>query len=160
MQELRKQIAYVSQDVIIWDGSLRDNILFGMENEIDFEKYESVLKELELYEMLLDERCGEKLKSEELSIGFKQRLALARAIVVDRPIVLIDEGTANLDKLAEKNIIDNFDKWFSNKIVIIIAHGSFAYEVSNRIFLFVDNSLIESEKDDARVKRLLVNPTD
>lgn len=57
-----------------------------------------------MYELLLKE----KIESKELSVGFKQRLALARAIIVDRPIVLIDEGTANIDKLTEKKIVDNF----------------------------------------------------
>lgn len=66
------------------------------------------MKELELYELLLKEKMGEKIESKELSVGFKQRLALARAIIVDRPIVLIDEGTANIDKLTEKKIVYNF----------------------------------------------------
>lgn len=160
VKDLRKQIAYVSQEVMIWDGSLKDNILFGMESDMKLSQHESVLKELELYELVLKEKMGEKIESKELSVGFKQRLALARAIIVDRPIVLIDEGTANIDKLTEKKIVDNFREWFEDKIVIIIAHGTFAYEISNRIFLLSNSSLVETKKDDAKVRSLLLNSDD
>ena len=99
---------------------------------------------------------GEKIESKELSVGFKQRLALARAIIVDRPIVLIDEGTANIDKLTEKKIVDNFREWFEDKI----AHGTFAYEISNRIFLLSNSSLVETKKAAVKVKSLMLNSDD
>ena len=102
---------------------------------------------------------GEKIESKELSVGFKQRLALARAIIVDRPIVLTDEGT-NIDKLTEKKIVDNFREWFEDKIAIIIAHGTFVYEISNRIFLLSNSSLVETKKDVSKVRSLMLNSDD
>lgn len=155
--DVRKQIAYVSQEIFIWDGSLRENIMFGTEEDTNLEDYKEVLEELELYEMYKQEEVHTNFSSENLSVGFKQRLALARAIVADCPIVLIDEGTANIDKRTEKTISDNFSKWFKDKIVIIIAHGIIAYEVSNRFVLLDDGQLHEVEKNDPRIVHLLSN---
>ena len=117
-------VSYVSQEVPIFDGTLRENLIF--DKKISDDEIIKVLKLVCLenfYEKLekgLDTELGEK--GIRMSGGERQRVALARLFFDDSKIILLDEATSALDNITEKIVIENVLKKLSNKTIIVIAH--------------------------------------
>ena len=118
---------YVSQDVILIEGSIKNNIGFGIQEKlIDLKKIEEVCKVTDLSDFLnsldnkLDTQIGEL--GSKLSGGQKQRISIARALYFDKEIIILDEATSALDFATEKNIIHNLKLAYPEKTLIIISH--------------------------------------
>ena len=117
-------VTYISQDVPIFDGTLRENLVF--DKRISDEEIIKVLKFACLahfYEKLsdgLDTELGEK--GIRLSGGERQRVALARLFFDESKIIILDEATSGLDNITEKLVMENVLKYLKNKTLIIIAH--------------------------------------
>lgn len=130
---------YVSQDVILIDGSLKNNIGFGIQEKlIDLKKIEHVCKVTDLSDLLnnldnkLDTQIGEL--GSKLSGGQKQRISIARALYFDREIIILDEATSALDFKTEKNILNNLKLSYPEKTLIIISHREKSLSFCNKIF--------------------------
>ncbi|CEF61347.1 LP14331p [Strongyloides ratti] len=128
IQNIRSQIALVSQEPILFDCSIRENILYGLEDkEITDEEINKVIKESNIHEFIeslpdgLDTNCGSKGLS-KLSGGQKQRIAIARALIRNPKILLLDEATSALDTESEKIVQEALDKACENRTVVIVAH--------------------------------------
>ncbi|MBE5092043.1 peptidase domain-containing ABC transporter [Bacillus thuringiensis] len=145
---LRKQIAYVSQESFFFSGSIYDNLQFGLERKVSFEELIHVCKlacahdfisELPLrYETLLEENAS------NLSGGQKQRLAIARALLKNPDILILDEATSNLDSTTEKKITDMLRDLGSKEItVIMIAHRLSTVQHASKIFVMRKGNIIE-----------------
>jgi ATP-binding cassette subfamily B protein/subfamily B ATP-binding cassette protein MsbA len=125
LRSLRSQISIVSQDVFLFHGSVRDNILFGRESATSAEVEEAarvanaedfILRLPEGYDTFIGER-GVKLSG-----GQKQRLAIARAVLKDAPILILDEATSAVDTHTELLIQQALETLTRDRTAIIIAH--------------------------------------
>ncbi|MEI6170246.1 MAG: ABC transporter ATP-binding protein, partial [Pseudomonadota bacterium] len=149
LNSLRKEISLVSQDVILFDDTIRSNILYGnalaTDDEIKqackFAAAEDFVEKLpNKYETMIGEN-GVKLSG-----GQKQRLSIARAILKDSSIILLDEATSSLDSESEaviQNAIENLTK---NKTTIIIAHRLSTVIKCDKILVFENGKIVEEGK--------------
>ncbi|MDA0153281.1 cysteine/glutathione ABC transporter ATP-binding protein/permease CydC [Vibrio sp. Makdt] len=142
--QLRESISVVSQRVDILNGSLRDNLLIAKPNAND-EHLANILKDVGLEKLLendgLDSWLGDG--GRQLSGGEKRRVGIARAILHDAPILLLDEPTEGLDKQTEQSIMALFERHFEGKTVIFITHRLIGLEAMDSIVLIEQGEIVE-----------------
>ncbi|GAH66476.1 unnamed protein product, partial [marine sediment metagenome] len=125
LTSLRKQIGIVPQETILFSGSIRDNISYGKMEATDKEIVEAT-KKANAHNFIsslpdgYDTQVGER--GVRLSGGERQRIAIARAILKDPRILILDEATSAVDAEAETLIQEALEKLMKNKTTIIIAH--------------------------------------
>ncbi len=125
LDSLRSNIGYVQQDVTLFYGTIRDNILYGKPEASEEELLEAVKKSklLDFVNSLeegLDTQVGEK--GIVLSGGQKQRISLARIFLKNPPILLLDEATSALDTITERYIQEQIEELSVGRTVIVVAH--------------------------------------
>ena len=164
----RAQVAWVSQDAILFRGSLRENLLISAPIVSD-ERIIHIIKLCGLESMIvanpqgLDMQIGES--GQQLSGGQKQLLCLARALLSDIPVVLLDEPTSFLDMNTEKELLKRLKNEFINKIVLIATHRPGPLEITERLIILDDGRIAaDGLKDEVlqnvregRVKRTYAN---
>lgn len=119
----RKKIGYIPQDVYLFDGSVKENVSFGL--KFDEKKLIRVLKQSKIYDFLQTKQSYDTIVGEGgimLSGGQKQRIAIARALYKNPDILVLDEATSALDSETEKEIMDEIYDISKEKTLIIIAH--------------------------------------
>jgi ATP-binding cassette subfamily B protein len=145
LSELRKNISYVFQEPVILNMSIKDNLMYGLEN-ISFEEIKNICIKLGLHNKILSLPNGYDTiinsKTDLLSFGEKQLLSYARAILKDGDIVILDEVTSNLDLNFEQNIIEANKTLLKGKIAFIIAHRLNTIKESDLI-IFIEDKHIE-----------------
>lgn len=125
LASLREQIAIVSQEAILFEGTIRDNILYGSKNVTE-EKLQQVVEAAALKDFVaslpegLDTPVGEC--GNKLSGGQKQRVSIARALLKDAPILILDEATSALDSESELHIKESLEKLMAHRTVFMVAH--------------------------------------
>ncbi len=136
--ELRRQIGYVQQDVMLFYGSLRDNITMGapLAQDADIVKAAEIGGILGLvnqhpqgFDMLVGER------GESLSGGQRQGVAIARAVINDPPILLLDEPTSSMDFSSEDDIKRRLTEFAQGKTVLLISHRTSLLDLADRIIV-------------------------
>lgn len=146
LESLRRQIALIPQDPVLFHRTLRENICYGKpeatESEIIHAAKLSYCDEFirnipEGYEAKVGER-GTKLSG-----GEKQRVAIARAILVDAPILILDEATSSLDSVTERYIQEALEKLMQNRTTIVIAHRLSTLSRMDRILVFDQGKIVE-----------------
>lgn len=141
------QMTYVAQDIELFDMTLRDNLLLG--KNISEETFYDVLKGCCLEELLeridwnFDILIGEK--GVNLSAGEKQRINLARSLLLDRPILVLDEVTANLDPHTTEKIWSYLFKNYGHKTIIAISHEPALLKYVNKFIVFEKGVGVEKE---------------
>ena len=142
--QLRESISVVSQRVDILNGSLRDNLLIAKPQASD-EELKSILSSVGLEKLLEDNALDAWLGDggRQLSGGEKRRIGIARAILHDAPILLLDEPTEGLDKQTEKSIMALFEQHFEGKTVIFITHRLIGLEKMDSIVLIEQGEIVE-----------------
>jgi len=147
LSSLRKKISLVSQDIILFDDTVLKNLTYGYEKASKEDilqacknsaSQEFIEKLPEKYETIIGEN------GVRLSGGQKQRISIARAILKNAPIILLDEATSSLDSESEKVIHDAIENLTKNKTTIIIAHRLATIKNCNKIFLFDKGKIIDS----------------
>ncbi|CAK1696892.1 heme ABC transporter ATP-binding protein/permease CydC [Vibrio crassostreae] len=143
--QLRESISVVSQRVDILNGTLRDNLLIAKPDAND-DHLANILKDVGLEKLLentaLDSWLGDG--GRQLSGGEKRRIGIARAILHDAPILLLDEPTEGLDKQTEQSIMALFEKHFEGKTVIFITHRLIGLESMDSIVLIEQGEIVEN----------------
>lgn len=143
---LRDKIAYVSQDVFIFDGSIKENIIYGnsqaeladvieachLSNADEFIDKLPARYDTPLFE------CGSNLSG-----GQRQRIALARALIKKPEVIILDEATSNLDSLTEKEVSKTIEQLSNKMTVIIIAHRLSTIKSCDQIYLMKNGEVIE-----------------
>ncbi len=143
-------VTYVSQEAPIFDGTLRENLIF--DKKISDEKILKVLSLVFLdkfYEKLengLDTELGEK--GVRMSGGERQRVALARLFFDDSKIIILDEATSAMDNITEKQVMENVVKQLNNKTLIVIAHRLETIKDVDKIYVLSDGIIQEQGKYD------------
>ncbi len=163
LKSLRKNIAEVSQDVFLFNGSIADNIKYGNENATDemviaaaraANAHDFIMEFPDGYNTCVGERGG------LLSGGQKQRIAIARAILKDAPILLLDEATSALDTQSEKLIQSALNELMQGRTTFVIAHRLSTILDADIICVIKDGHIVEMGTDaelcalDGEYKRL------
>lgn len=143
--QLRESISVVSQRVDILNGTLRDNLLIARPEATD-EHLANILKDVGLEKLLENNALNSWLGDggRQLSGGEKRRIGIARAILHDAPILLLDEPTEGLDKQTEQSIMTMFEKHFEGKTVIFITHRLIGLESMDSIVLIEQGEIVEN----------------
>lgn len=149
IKDTRLDLVFVSQEVELFDLSIRDNLCLG--KNISEDKLFELLDEagmMEWYNGLpdgLDTMVGEK--GIKLSAGQKQRLNLIRGILIDKDLYFFDEPTSNLDEVSEEKIINMIEKYLKDKTYVIVTHRSKLKELCNRHYVFENHMMKEIIQD-------------
>lgn len=147
LSSLRKQIALVSQQVMLFDDSVLANVRFG-KSEATVEEVWQALRAANAEEFVvkLPEGIHTKLgeRGNRLSGGQKQRIAIARAILKDAPILILDEATAALDNESERLVQDALTHLIPDRTTIIIAHRLSTVEHADQVLVLDDGILVEA----------------
>ena len=144
LKSLRKLISIVPQDSFLFNDSIKNNILFGRSDATEEDIIESC-KKANAHEFInnfkdkYDTVIGER--GVKLSGGQRQRISIARAILKDSPILILDEATASLDSESEKEVHNAINNLIKNKTVIIIAHRLSTIINADHIIV-IDNGII------------------
>ncbi|GAA5495626.1 putative ABC transporter ATP-binding protein TM_0288 [Rubritalea halochordaticola] len=144
---LRSSIAYVTQDSFLFNGTVRENLILGKRDATDEELWRALdaanaspfVKELP---ELLDTNVGER--GVKLSGGEKQRLSIARALLKNQPILILDEATASVDSKTEKLIQDALDNLMHTRTAFVIAHRLSTIQNADVIHVLDRGHIIES----------------
>ncbi|WP_087505584.1 lipid A export permease/ATP-binding protein MsbA [Neiella marina] len=148
LKALRRQIAVVSQHVILFDDTVANNIAYGLDGEVSRERIIEAAKSAHAMEFI--ERLPNGLDTEigqngvTLSGGQRQRLAIARAILRDAPILILDEATSALDTESERYIQEALESLQANRTSIVVAHRLSTIEKSDQIAVIDDGRVVES----------------
>jgi ABC-type multidrug transport system fused ATPase/permease subunit len=151
ISELRANMAIVPQEVMLFGGSIYENILYGKPNSTR-EEVEAAAQKANAWEFIegfpekMDTLVGER--GVKLSGGQRQRIAIARAILRDPAILILDEATSALDAASERLVQDALDELMKNRTTIIIAHRLATIRHVDRIFVLKDGQIVESGKHD------------
>ena len=144
LSQLRKQMAFVPQDVILFGGTIKENIAYGKPDASDEEiieaskkanAHEFVSRFPESYETIVGER-GIKLSG-----GQRQRIAIARAILKDPAILILDEATSSLDSESEQLVQEALDNLMKNRTSFVIAHRLSTIRNADKIIL-IDKGIV------------------
>ena len=144
LNHLYNYVSYTSQESPVFDGTLRENIIF--DKNIPDQKIIEVLKQVELtafYSNLpkgLDTEVGER--GIKLSGGERQRLALARVFFQNAQIVILDEATSAMDNVTEENVMKNVMLFLKNKTIITIAHRLSTIKNTDKIYAFKHGKIV------------------
>lgn len=133
---VREHIALVFQDSELFSSTIRENVAYGKDS-VSEEQIISAIKKANAYDFImkfkdgLDTQIGER--GVRLSGGQKQRIQIARAILNNKPVLILDEATSSLDSKSERLVQDALEKLFKNRLVIIIAHRFSTIQDADRI---------------------------
>jgi len=156
LTDLRRNLALVPQEVLLFGGSIKENIAYGKPGASDEEIFSAAKKanahsfitELtEGYETLVGDRGA------QLSGGQRQRIAIARAILADPAILILDEATSSLDAESERLVQDALDKLMKNRTSIIIAHRLSTVRRCDQILVMSGGSIHERGTHDELVAK-------
>ncbi len=147
LQSLRKNMAMVSQEVILVADTIRNNIVYGRVGDIDENRLITAVETAHIREFAddfpdgLDTFVGEE--GSRLSGGQRQRIAIARAIYKDAPILILDEATSSLDSRSEKHIQDAISRLIRNRTTLVIAHRLSTIENADLILVLGKGRILE-----------------
>ena len=143
ISSVRDQITIVSQDIVIFDQSLEDNIQYA-DPLATREMIIDAAKKAEIDKLLLERKESPVgPNGSQLSGGQKQRIALARAFLKPAPILLLDEATSALDAVTEANIAKSLNKLSENTTTIVVAHNLSSIKDADIIFVLDEGNLVE-----------------
>ncbi|MCC5943335.1 MAG: ABC transporter ATP-binding protein [Bernardetiaceae bacterium] len=151
VQSLRAQIAYVPQDVFLFSDSLRENVTFGMsEGSVSEAQVIQAVSDADLYQNILDFPRGLDTELGErgitLSGGQKQRLSIARAIVRNPKILVLDDCLSAVDTKTENKILNNMQRIMKGRTAIIISHRVSSAQLADKIIVLDDGKIVEEGK--------------
>jgi len=152
-QWVRDNVAYVPQESFLFRGTIRDNLIYSDPENINLEdELESigVLSWFERYENRLDQEVGER--GGNISAGERQFVALLRAVLAKKQIIVFDEATANLDIESESSILEATDKLLSFQTSIVIAHRLETILNAEKIMVMEEGNLVGFDSHDNLVK--------
>ena len=155
LKNLRRNIGYVSQDIFMFDGSIKENIVYP-ETEFDNKKIEEAAKLSQCLEFInklpdkYDTPIGER--GQKLSSGQKQRIAIARAIYKNPPILIFDEATSAIDNETEHLIKVALNEISKNRTTIVIAHRLSTVRNADNIIVIGDGNIIEEGNHNELIK--------
>ncbi|GBC60067.1 ABC transporter permease [Desulfonema ishimotonii] len=156
LASLRRQIAIVTQDTILFDDTVRNNIAYGKPDATDAE-IEAAAKAAYAYDFIqrfpeqFDTRIGEL--GNRLSGGQKQRICIARALLKDAPVLILDEATSALDTESEMLVQKALENLMRGRTTFVIAHRLSTISYAHRVAVVVDGRIVEEGTHEALMAR-------
>ncbi|MDP2923205.1 MAG: ABC transporter ATP-binding protein [Candidatus Omnitrophota bacterium] len=147
LESLRKDMALVSQDTLLFNDTLKNNIIYGLDREVTEAELIDILKKSRLYDFVtrlpgkLDAYIGDR--GVKLSGGEKQRVTIARALLKSSEILILDEATSSLDSKTEKLIQDAIAEAIRGRTTIVIAHRLSTIKNADKIVVIEEGEFIE-----------------
>jgi ABC-type multidrug transport system fused ATPase/permease subunit len=146
LKRLRSSIGIVPQEVLLFGGSIRENIAYAKQDASEEEIILAARKAnawqfIEKFPEGLDTLVGER--GVKLSGGQRQRIAIARAILKDPSILILDEATSSLDAESESLVQEALDELMKNRTTIVIAHRLATIRKVDRIYMIKDGEIVE-----------------
>ena len=157
LDSLRRNIALVSQDIVLFDDTVRGNIAYGPLSTCGDEEVRAAADAAHATEFVvrlrdgMDTRIGNR--GVRLSGGQRQRIAIARAFLKDAPLLILDEATSSLDAASERHIQEAIDALRNGRTTIIIAHRLSTIERADRIVVMSEGSILDSGTHASLLKR-------
>jgi ATP-binding cassette subfamily B protein len=154
LESLRRQISIVSQEAFLFNGTVRENILYGKQSASEAELF-TAAQAANCHEFIsrlpegYDSRVGER--GVKLSVGEKQRVSIARALLKDAPILILDEATASVDTGTERLIQEALARLMANRTSFVIAHRLSTIREADQIIVLRDGQIIERGTHDELV---------
>jgi ATP-binding cassette, subfamily C, bacterial LapB len=155
--DLRKNISYVSQDIMLFRGTVKDNITFRASHSTDGAMIraaqvsgasEFIKKHPKGYEMPVGER------GMGLSGGQRQSIGIARALLLDTPIMMLDEPSSSMDQVSEAKLLQNLEKEFKEKTAIIVTQKMNILKIVDRVIVIDEGRLIIDEPKEKALQKL------
>ena len=146
LDSLRRQIGIVSQEAFLFNGTIGENILYGRLDASEAKMIEAA-KAANCHEFIMqlpekyDSRVGER--GVKLSVGEKQRVSIARALLKDPPILILDEATASVDTATEKLIQEALERLMAHRTSFVIAHRLSTVRNADQIIVLKSGRIIE-----------------
>jgi len=156
LESLRRQIALVSQDVVLFNDSIRNNISYGSKTYTEEQIREAIdASDLGAFISTLpqgiDTQVGDK--GVRLSGGQRQRIAIARAVLKNAPILLLDEATSALDTQSEIAVQQAIDKLRANRTTIVVAHRLSTIVGADQIIVLDAGNIVQKGKHEELVQQ-------
>jgi ATP-binding cassette subfamily B protein len=156
LRDLRRTLGYVPQDPFLFSTSLRRNLAFGRDDVTEDEITRALAiarldRDLEIFPEKLDTIVGER--GVTLSGGQKQRATLARALVMDPPVLILDDCLSSVDAQTEAEILDGLRTVLKEKTCLIISHRISAVKEADEILVLDEGRIIERGNHDELVRR-------
>jgi ATP-binding cassette, subfamily B, bacterial MsbA len=155
-RSLRRQIAYVSQDVFLFHGTIRDNIAIGRPEATESEIV-AAAKAAHAHEFITAFPAGYDMpvgeRGTQLSGGERQRIAIARALIKNAPIILLDEATASLDSESERLVQNAMEHLCRGRTTIAIAHRLHTITHADRILVVENGAVVESGRHEELLRK-------
>lgn len=153
---LREKLAYVTQEPFLFNGTVRENLVLAKRDATEEEIWQALdAAHAEHFvrglPQQLDTNVGER--GVKLSGGEKQRLSIARALLKNAPILLLDEATASVDSETERQIQDALDRLMKNRTAFVIAHRLSTIQNAGRIYVLEKGQVIEQGTHDELLSR-------
>ena len=159
LSDVRRQIAFVSQDVILFNDTIAANVAYGAvaEDGIDRGRVIEALEAANLSAMVKELPEGINTlvgdNGNRLSGGQRQRLAIARAIYKNAPILILDEATSALDSESERQVQDALEKLMAGRTTLVIAHRLSTIEHADRIVVLDQGKVVENGSHEDLIKQ-------
>lgn len=147
LRELRDRIGFVPQDAFLFSESIRENLLFGLKEKNDLQKVHDciklaqVLPDIEAFPEKMETVLGER--GVNLSGGQKQRVTLARALVRDPQILILDDALSAVDTDTESRILDGLKTFMKNRTTLMISHRISSVQHADQIYFLDQGSVVE-----------------
>ena len=155
LASLRSKIGYVLQDTVLFHGTVRENIAYGRPNATE-EEIVAAAKLANAHEFITEMQHGYDTmvgdRGLTLSGGQRQRIGIARAVIRDTPILILDEPTAALDTESERLVIEGLERLMKGRTVITIAHRLSTIRDANKIIVLKDGVVHEQGTHDELLK--------
>lgn len=157
LESLRTHAAIVTQDIVLFDDTIRNNIAYGERDKINNSKLRKAAAAANIMEFTkrmpngLDTVIGEH--GIRLSGGQRQRIAIARALYKDAPLLIMDEATSSLDSHSEQHIQSAIARLIKNRTSLIIAHRLSTIENADQILVLEDGRIVERGTHTELLKR-------
>ncbi len=156
LRELRERMAVVPQDVLLFGGTVLENIAYGRPGATEAEVIEAARKAnahdfISAFPEGYQTRVGER--GVQLSGGQRQRVAIARAILRDPAILILDEATSSLDSESESLVLQALDRLMRGRTSLVIAHRLSTVRSADRIFVLKEGATIEEGTHDELLAR-------
>jgi subfamily B ATP-binding cassette protein MsbA len=156
LQNLRSHIAYVGQEVTLFNDTIANNIAYGALRDATMDDIKKAAKAAFANDFIEKMQDGYQTQVGEngvlLSGGQRQRLAIARAFLKDAPILILDEATSALDTESEREVQAGLEKLFSHRTTLVIAHRLSTIEKADSILVFQDGKIAEQGNHQALLK--------
>lgn len=157
MREYRRAISLVAQEPTLFQGTIKENILLGVDEDTPVERLHHASRQAEIHDFITSLPEGYNTdvgtRGIALSGGQKQRIAIARALIRDPKILLLDEATSSLDSESEKLVQAAFERAGKGRTMVVVAHRLATVQNADVIFVLGEGKVLEKGDHYSLLKR-------